>query len=1147
MAPRIEERRLITILFADISGFTALSFKLDPEEVRDVVNICFEFLNGVIIKHGGTIHKYEGDLVIALFGLPGAYEDDPERAIKASLDMINLLPKINETLSKKSKMKTKIGLHIGINSGTVFVGEVGSVEKMEYTVVGEPVNLASRLKDAAKSGEILVSEPVFRASRYLFEYKAYPPVTVKGIEEAIKVFIPLRMRDKPEPKRGIKGLYSPLVGRDKELNFLKEAVKNLLSGKGGAFFILGHVGLGKTRLFEELKKVISNRQLNISIFEGRSLSFAETVPFSPFLQLLENIFAISEQDSPEIIQKKFLMKTKELFPKTWDEIAPYIGYLFSIRFADELDEKIKYLNDRGLKTQIFVSIRKLLAALSRIRPLLLVIEDYHCTDTASLELLEFIFDSPKPFPMLFLGLSRIEKEKECYKTKERLKKKLDDNFTEIILKPLDVNAGTQLIYNLLEIPGFTEEFKDKILAKSEGNPFYLEEIIRSLTDSGILTFSSGVWDVTSDISTFEIPDTIQAVIAARLDQLEQDVRNVLQTASVIGRNFYVPILEHLCGLDGLMLTLHLATLEELEYIIEIEREPELKYMFKHPLLYEISYNSLLKRKRRTLHQKTGGTIEEIYKDRLDDFVEILAYQYANSDNFEKALEWLKKAAQKAKDRYANDEAIRYFQKIITIIKDEMEGKEVELCAAYEALGDIHGLKGEYESAIKFYEEMDHNAAGDKIIQSKSRRKTTGIYHDQGRYDDALRTLDSSEKMLTECSENEMFEKSQIYIWRCWIHRLKGEMERAVKEGEMGLKIVDDLSLLKRIDEREINSLRVQGLNNLGTIFYNKGEYDKAIELYQRCLKISEQIRNKRGVGVAIRNLGLVYHEKGEYDNAIELYQKGLKIFKEIGIKRMIGVANSDIGSVYDAKGEYDKAIEFYGRALKIFVETGNKQRLGEVNEGLGSIYHNRGKYNKAIGFYQKAMKIYEEIGYKRGIGIANHNLGKIFLEITQYDKAARYLLKSENILKEIGGKKTLFGVYTALAMLKCKKSLVETEKSQSKELQKEVLEYIDEALNFVKELGSKPDMANCYFAHGNIYASIGNFKKAGKNFKKAIKIYEELNQRKFLADAYLEYAKMLKKEGLKGIYSQGLVDEYFKKARGIYKQLKLNDKIKECV
>ncbi len=1146
MKPRVEERRLITILFADISGFTALSFKLDPEEVRDVVNICFEFLNGVIIKHGGTIHKYEGDLVIALFGFPGAYENAPERAIQASLDMINLLPKINETLSKRSRTKTEIGLHIGINSGTVFIGEVGSTEKMEYTVVGEPVNLASRLKDAAKSGEILVSESVFRASRYLFEYKAYPPITVKGIEEPIRVFIPLRMRDKPESKRGIKGLYSPLVGRDKELNLLKEEVKNLLNGKGGAFFILGHVGLGKTRLYEELKRVIFDRQLMIAILEGRSLSYAETVPFAPFLQLLEDLFAITDQDTPEAIQKKFLRKTKELFPETWDEIAPYIGYIFSIRFADELDEKIKYLNDQGLKTQVFVSIRKLLAAQARIRPLLLVIEDYHCTDSASLELLEFIFDSPEPIPMLFIGLSRIEKEMECYKTKERLKKKLGDDFKEVILKPLDDNAVTQLIYNLLEIPGFTEEFKDKILTKSEGNPFYLEEIIRSLTDMGILTFSSGVWRVASDVSTFEIPDTIQAVISARLDQLEHDVRDVLQTASVIGRSFSMPILEHLCGLDGLMLTLHLATLEELEYIIKTEKKPELEYMFKHPLLYEVSYNSLLKRKRSILHQKAGETIENIYKDRLDDFVEILAYHYTNSDSYEKALVWLKKAGQKAKDRYANDEAMRYFQKIIAIIKDKQAGTEAELCAAHEALGDIHGLKGEYEEAVKCYAEMHSNAAGDRIIQSKSVRKTTDIYHDRGQYDEALKTLDEAENMLTDRSEREMFEKAQICVQRCWILRLKGEIEKAVKEGETGLQIVDNLSKLGGIDEKELNLLRVRGFNSLGTIFYNKGEHDKAIELYQKCLEISEATGNKWGGGIAIRNLGLVYHEKGEYDKAIGFYQNALKIFKEIGAKRVIGVANSDMGGLYDAKGEYDKAIEFYGMALKIFVETGNKQRIGEVNEGLGSIYYTRGQNDKAIGFYQKAVKLFEEIGYKRGIGVAKHYLGRIFLEIGQYNKATQQLLKSENIFNEIGDKKSLFGVYTALALLKCKKSSARIQKSQPGELPKDVQEYINKALNFATELGSKLDMASCHFTNGRIYASIGDFQKAKENFEDAIKIYEEMKQCKSLADAYLEYAKILKGEAQKGTGSPASADEYFEKARKIYTQLKLSNKIKEC-
>jgi class 3 adenylate cyclase/tetratricopeptide (TPR) repeat protein len=1146
MSPKIEERRLITTLFADISGFTALSYNLDPEEVRDIVNICFEFLNNIIVKYGGTIHKYEGDLVIALFGFPDAFENDPERAVEAALEMIRLLPEMNETLSEKSKIKTEIGLHIGINSGTVFIGEVGSTEKMEYTVVGESVNLASRLKDTAKTGEILVSEPVFRASRYLFEYNAYPPITVKGIDQPIRVFIPTGKRDKPEPKRGIKGLFSPMVGRDKELNILKESVKNLINGKGGACFILGHAGLGKTRLFTELKDVISNRHLMISILESRSLAFAETVPFSPFLQIFEHLCGISDQDSPESIQQKFLKKTKEIFPDTWTEIVPYIGYLFSVRFADELDEKVKYLNDQGLKTQIFVSIKKLLIALAEVHPLLLVIDDYHCTDTASLELLEFIFDAPEACPILFLGISRIEKEKECFKTKEWLKSRLGDNFNEIVLKPLDNKSGTQLIYNLLEIPGFTEDFKEKILSKSEGNPFYLEEIIRSLIDFGVLRFASGVWEVTSDVSTFEIPDNIQSVISARLDQLEQDVRNVLHTASVIGRNFHVRILEHLGGFDVLMLTLYLATLEELEYIVETEKEPERQYMFKHPLLYEVSYNSLSKKKRRMLHQKTGETIEEIYSDRLDDFVEILAYQYANSDNIDKALEWLKNAGEKAKDRYANDEAIRYYQKTISVISENKKDKGVELCAAYEALGDIYAMKGEYELAIESYKEMFHSGVGNEVMQSKSVRKTSEIYHNQGRYDDALRTLDEAEEMLTGDDEEQMFEKSQTCIMRCWILRLMGEMEEAVKEGEKGLTIADDLHKLGKLDEREINLLRVRGFNNLGTVFYNKGKYDRTIELYQKCLDISEQAGDKRGRGVAIRNLGLVYYEKGESDKAIEFFKKGLNIFREIGTRRLIGVANSDMGSVFAVNGEYDKAIEYYGKALKIFVETGNKHRLGEVNGGLGGIYQNRGKYDKAIGFYQKAIQLFEEIGYKRGIAMINHNLGTVYMEISQHKKANQYLRDAESILKKIGDNKTLLEVYIALANLKCEMSKVETEKPRQAKLHKEATEWAGMAAEMVEELGSKSDMASYSAMHGRVNASLGDFRAAEEHFQKAIKLYEELDQKKSLADTCLEYAIMLKKESPKSSLSRNLVGKYLTKARKIYGHLKMHNKIKEC-
>ncbi|MEO0225594.1 MAG: adenylate/guanylate cyclase domain-containing protein, partial [candidate division WOR-3 bacterium] len=294
---KTEERRLVTILFADLSGFTRLSHSLDPEDVQEVANACFEYLNPPIIKQGGMIHKYEGDLVIALFGIPVSHEDDPERAIKAGLEMLTLIPEINNALTEKLKTKTDLGLHIGINSGTVVIGEVGSIEKKEWTVMGDVVNLASRLKDIAKRGEIIVSEPVCRSSRYLFDYEALPPVNLKGIEEPVKIFKPLKIKEKPEPKRGIAGLYSPLVGRDRELGLFKERIFDLQKGKSGAVFIIGDAGLGKSRLYEELKKSVTpslypsppageGKVGGITVLEARCLSYGEMIPNWPFLQFL---------------------------------------------------------------------------------------------------------------------------------------------------------------------------------------------------------------------------------------------------------------------------------------------------------------------------------------------------------------------------------------------------------------------------------------------------------------------------------------------------------------------------------------------------------------------------------------------------------------------------------------------------------------------------------------------------------------------------------------------------------------------------------------------------------------------------------------------------------------------------------------------
>ncbi len=1135
MTHRIEERRLVTILFADLSGFTKLSHSLEPEEVRDVANVCFEYLNPPIIKYGGVIHKYEGDLVIALFGLPVAHEDDPERAIKASLEMMSLVSKMNETLSSRLKIKTELGLHIGINSGIIAVGEVGSKEKKEYTIMGEAVNFASRLKDTAKRGEILVSEAVFRASRYLFEYESLPPVSIKGIVSKVSVFKPLRIKDKPDPKRGIQGLYSPMVGRDQEFKLLKEWVEGLKDKRFGAGFILGDAGLGKSRLWEELKKHFSTRSpLLATILESRCLSYSDTMPYFPFVQIIGKISGIEDRDSPEIVKEKLLRMTEVLFFDDYKEVLPYLGYLFSIRFTDELDEKIKYLEPKDLKIQIFLSVRRLLSRLSRTQPVLLAIDDFHWIDPVSLELIEFIFDAPEPFPLFFLGISRVEK-KPYYKIKERLRKRLGDDYLEIILRPLDINFSTQLANNLLKMPDFPEEFRNKILSKAEGNPFCLEEIIRSFIDSGILVFEDGVWKLTtcsSLLSTLKIPDTVQAVIASRLDKLDKDTQGVLQIASVIGRSFHFSILKNISELDEVMLSLHLATLEEFEYINKLRTEPELEYIFRHPLIQEVVYNGLLKKRRRELHHRIGEAMENVFHNRLEDFCEILAHQYSNSDNFEKAIEWLKRAGKKAMERFANDEAIGNFKKVITIIKENNlipihQGSRIE---SLEALGDIYSLKGEYEDAMKNYEEMV-GSADNIIIQARARRKIADIYKNQSRLDDSLKILESAQKVLTSDSNDEIIEKSEIYILISWILRIKGEMERAIKEGEKGLQLIEKAG----IDEKKMKLVKAKGFNNLGVIFWNKGEYDKAIEFYEKCLRICEGIGYKQGIGAASGNLGIIYKNKGEYDRAIEFYEKYLRISEEIGYKYGIGAASGNLGIIYRIKGEYDRAIEFYEKNLRIREEIGDKQGIGKACSNLGNVHMEKGEYDRAIELHQKYLRISEEIGYKRGIGIASFILGNIYLEIGRLKESEEYLLKSKKILEEIRDKYHLIETYCIFPEL-----LIKKEEGFEK-----AIEYVDKALKLAEELDSRERKAICYFTYGKIYSSIGDFKYSGECFKKAIDIYKELKMIKSLADCYLEYAKMLKNAW--GIQGLPPADEYFNKALEIYQEFKLTHGIKEIL
>ena len=1137
MSAAQEERRLLTILFADLSGFTGLSSKLDPEEVREVANLCFEHLNKAIIGQGGTIHKYEGDLVMALFGHPVAHEDDPERAIRASFAMFELLPEVNRALAARLLKPTDIGLHVGINSGTVVVGEMGSSEKKEYTVMGDAVNLASRMKDLAGRGEIVVSEPVFRASRYLFEYEPREPVRVKGIDEPVRTFRPTKEKAKPESKRGIKGLSSPLVGREKELAALRESVARLAEGEGGVTFILGDAGLGKSRLLAELTRTLPGLPVQVALLEGRCLLYGENIPYWPFLQVLEDIFGITDQDPKEILRAKILERVRGLCPGEWEDMAPYLGHLFSIRFEDGLMEKVKYLDAKGLRTQIFISLRKVLASLSRTQPLLLVIEDYHWMDPESLAFLEFLADAPEPLPLLVLALSRTEKDKEGHRVRERLKAKLGGACREVVLLPLDPSASSQLAYNLLEIPGLAEGFKDNLLAKAEGNPFYLEEIIRSLIDCGALASSDGIWHLTVDVSTLVIPDTVQAVIAARLDRLERELRDILQMAAVLGRNFHSRLLEVLSGLDRLMLALYLTTLEEFEFIRESRQDPEPEYAFRHPLSQEVAYEGLLKKRRRELHRKAGEAIEELYRDRLEEFTELLAHQYANSDDPDKALLWLKKAGSKAKEAYANDEAIAFYGKIAALLQ-EAGNREGELLAACEALGELYNLKGDPVKSVEWYESMERHAGPKGASRARARRMVAWEMHKSGKIQEAMKALEEAEHGLSGRSEEELLEASEIHTARCWFYRLLGDMDRAIREGETALRVLEvDLGGSRStLDPALLARTRVNVFNHLGAIYNIQGEYDRAIKLFETCLAVSTEIGDQRKMAASTCNLGVLYHHKGESERALDYYRTFLEICEKIGDAQKTAVALMNMANLYVAFGEYDRSIELYGKAVGITRETGDRIFYATLNGNLGGLYLYRGDIARGLEHIRISYDVAREVGHREGMGIALLNLGEVHITLREWGPAEDYLKDAEEIFKATGDKPSLISVYTNRADVKCSGGGTPGE----------ALEYADKAFRLAESLNSQERLAVCHWTYGKVYDASGDYRKSGDHFQKAILGYEGNQYRRNLADACLDYARMLSKAAEGGLRPRSLAESYFSRARGIYEDLKLPHKVAEC-
>ena len=654
------ERKRVTVLFADVAGFTSMSEKLDPEEVHQIMDGCFKILMDEIHNHQGTINQFTGDGVMALFGAPVAIENHAQNACQAALSIQSAIKKYSEDL--KTKFGLDFKMRIGLNTGPVIVGSIGDDLRMDYTAIGDTVNLASRMESNAEPGNVLVSPNTYERVMHRFKFKPLGKVAVKGKEEPLDVYELVGQIEKSGAGLN-RQIFSEMVGRDDDLNKLELQVNKAASGEGSIVNVIGEAGIGKSRLIAELRN--SSVMKRVTLLEGRAISIGRNLSFHPIINLLKHWAQINDKDTSVSALGKLETAIRSVCPEDTNEIFPFVATLMGMKLSGRYAERVNGIEGEALEKLIFKNLRDLLIKTTEQTPLVVVIEDLHWADTSSIELLESMFRLAETQRIVFINAFRPNHPETGDRIIETIKEKLSVYYVEIKLQPLNEQMGEMLIHNMLKIKGLQQAVIDQIIQRAGGNPFFIEEVVRSFIDTGAVVKANCEFKVTKKIEKMVIPHTINDVLMARIDRLDENTRDLVKVASVIGRSFFYRILIQVANtVDGI--DNRLSYLKQIELIREQQRMEELEYLFKHALAQEAAYESILHQKRKEIHLQVARSIEKVFDERLHEFYGMLALHYIKGEDDEKASYYLIRAGEEAMKASASNEALNYYQEGLKI-------------------------------------------------------------------------------------------------------------------------------------------------------------------------------------------------------------------------------------------------------------------------------------------------------------------------------------------------------------------------------------------------------------------------------------------------------------------------------------------------
>jgi len=1049
------ERKHVTVLFSDMSGYTAMSEKLDPEEVKEITSRVFGEIAQVIAKYEGFIEKFIGDAVMAIFGATKAYEDNPIRAIKAGMEIHQLVESLSPEYEER--IGKPLSMHTGINTGLVVTGEV-NLEQGTHGIAGDTINLAARLSSLGNSGDILVGPDTYIQAEGYFDFETLEPRAIKGKEQPIQVYRVVSQKTQPRKIHRLQGVRARLIGRKVEMVQLKEAVEDLRNKKGSTFAICGTAGTGKSRLVEEFKETLDLKEIQWR--EGQAYPYAQNIPYFPLINLMNKAFQIEESDPSTVVRKKVEKGVAYLLGEE-NEAIPYVGSLYSLGYP-EIDD----VSPEFWKSKFQGAMQSILSALANRGPTVVCLEDLHWADPSFMKLIRLLLTDFRD-PILFLCIYR---PVITLLTSHQISA-MANPYHEIRLRDLSPSESQDMIEGLLNTENVPSELHRFVREKVEGNPFYLEEVANSLIESKALVSSGGGWKVTRPITELDISSTIHGVIAARLDRLEKETKRILQEASVIGRTFFYEVLNRVTDLkkniDGC-----LTGLERLDFIKARSLEPDLEYFFKHALTQEVVYNGLLKKERQTIHERIAVVVEEIFEDRLPEFYETLAFHFAKGKSVLKAVDYIIKSGEKSLKRYAIDESHSYFKKAFELISDVPE-KSNEIQEVLVDLVNRWAMVYYYRGNFFGLEEiLVSQAAISESIADKEKRGMFLAWQGcaawmRGKTKDAYALLKKAKRAGMDSGSARVV--AYACTWISWVCAELGFFREGIALG----KEANNLS--EQISDHYLFS---KSLGGIGYNYFFMGDAGECPDIGKHLIDYGHAHSQIRCLVMGYTAVGQGHLGAGNVQSAIESFEKAL----EIAVDPMyLWYAKMHLCFAL-AQSEDMGEIETHTEDVVRFNADYGCDCMGPMADMVtGIILVDNGHLSKGMHKVRNALRVYSGRGVESVATIVEFIIGKIYLEMVKGNKSLSPLSLVRNI-----------GFITRNAPFAAKRAEV----------------HFNQTITRAGQLGAMGFAGQAHLGLGVLHKLKKRPQLARKHLEEAIRIFEDTGAYAFLKQAIDELDAM---------------------------------------